>query len=380
NAAMDFIRDNRGEPFLAYFSTNAPHSPLEVSEEYSAPYVALGLDEKTARVYGMITNIDENVGRVLELLRELDLDDNTIVIFLTDNGPCASQGPERFNAGLRDRKGTVYDGGIRVPCFVRWPARLEAGHEVQEIAAHIDVLPTVLDACDVPVPDGLRFDGVSLLPLMLGTARRWPDRMLYFQWHRGDAPELYRNCAARSQRFKLVNGQELYDMTSDPGESEDVAARHPDVVAKMRTGYEEWFAEVSAPPGYAPPRIHLGTPHEDPVTLTRQDWRGAEGWGDSDLGYWEVKVAAAGEYDVTLRFAAAEGGEEAHFRLGDVVRRERLEAGATSCVFAGVSLMAGDARLEAWLTAGGKPVGARYVDVERVPPGEAPAAEAEGAG
>jgi len=365
SAAMSFIARHRDEPFFVYLPTNAPHSPLQVSDDYAVPYLAAGLDEKTARTYAMITNIDENVGRLLGCLADLGLEENTIVIFMTDNGPCASQSPERYNAGLRDIKGTVYDGGIHVPCFVRWPARLKAGREIEPVAAHVDVLPTLLEACGAAPPEGLRLDGVSLLPLLEGTAGEWPDRTLYFQWHRGDEPEMYRNCAARSAQHKLVNGGELYDMIADPGEQNDIAAQHPEIVSEMRAGYEAWFEDVSATRGYEPPRIHLGSPHENPTTLTRQDWRGAQGWGDDNLGYWEVHVAAGGEYEIGLRFAAGVPAREAHLRLGGVAVSQPLEEGATECVFSGVRLSAGDARLEAWLEADGQRRGVAYVDVKR---------------
>ena len=366
DAAMRFIETNRDRPFFCYLSTNAPHSPLEVSDAYSGPYLAKGLDEKTAKTYGMITNIDDNLGRLFAKLRELDLDQNTIVIFLTDNGPCGSQGKPRYNAGFRERKGTVYEGGIHVPCFVRWPARLEAGREVDRIAAHIDVFPTLLEACGVPEPPNVQLDGKSLLPLLAGDKADWPDRTLYFQWHRGDEPELYKSCAARSQQYKLVNGEELYDLAADPGEQNDIAAQHADMVARMRAGYDAWFEDVGATRGYAPPRIHLGTPHENPVTLTRQDWRGAEGWADKHLGYWEVRVARAGKYDVTLEFREMQSAGKALFRFNGVDLDQPLEKSASTCTFSGVPLEAGEGRLEAWIASEGKPRGVRYVIVKRL--------------
>src|SRR5690606_32440827 len=135
----------------------------------------------------------------------------------------------------------------------------------------------------------------------------WQDRTLFFQWHRGDEPELYRACAARTQRWKLVNGKELYDLQADPAESQDVAADHPHVVAKLRSEYEAWFRDVSAR-GYAPPRIHIGTQHENPVMLTRQDWRGPRaGWDAKSLGHWEVLVTRPAECEFKVRFAPTTG-------------------------------------------------------------------------
>ena len=370
DAALKFIEENRDRPWFVYHATNAPHLPLQVPDRYVEPYRKMGLGENTARAYGMIANIDENVGRLLAKLKELNLEGNTLVIFLTDNGADAfarDRGqPVRFSAGLRAAKASVYDGGIRVPFFIRWPGKLQAGRKIETVAAHIDVLPTLLDACGVPRPADLKLDGLDLLPLLLGRAGDWPDRTIYIQWHRGDVPVLFRACCARNQRHKLVDGKELYDMVADPGEQHDIAAQHPDIVAAMRKGYQEWFRDVSSTRGYDPPRIILGTPHENPTRLTRQDWRGPRaGWAPDSLGHWEVRIGQAGRYEVKLLFARTSGAAQAHFQLGKASLDKPLEAGATSCVFDGVALAEGDARLEAWIDQAGKTVGVHYVEVRR---------------
>ena len=312
-------------------------------------------------MYGMVENIDENVGRLLAGLKKMGLEENTIVIFLTDNGPQQ----ERYTCGLRGRKGTVYEGGIRVPCFVKWPARFKPGREVDRIAAHIDIFPTLLGACGVAIPDGLSLDGVSLIPLLRGQDASWTERTLFFQWHRGDVPELYRACAARSQRYKLVNGKELYDIATDPNETKDVAVTHPEIMERLRAAYENWFRDVSATRGYDPPRIYLGTRFENPVMLTRQDWRGPRaGWAADSLGYWEVFVHNAGDYAITLRFAAARTETDAHFKLGNVNRSQMVKGGSETCRFDSVHLGAGPGRLEAWLESGEQSLGVSYVDVE----------------
>jgi hypothetical protein len=285
------------------------------------------------------------------------------VIFLCDNGPNG----RRYTMGLRGAKGSVYEGGIRTAFFLRWPARVEAGRKVDRLAAHIDVVPTLLDACGVAKPPDLKLDGLDLLPLILGHAGDWPDRTIHVQWHRGDAPVPFRACAARGQRWKLVNGAELYDLEADPGEKKNVAADHPDIVRSMRAGYEAWLKDVSATRGYDPPRIHIGTPHENPTTLTRQDWRGPRAsWGADGLGHWEVEVVAAATYEVTLRFRPVRKPAEATFKLGDVTLTKPLEKGAASCVFGDVVLKPGDGRVEAWVTEGGKTVGVHFVDIKRL--------------
>ena len=369
DAAIRFIEANKDKPFFVYLPTNCPHGPFQIAEEYVKPFRGKGLDDKTMKVYGMVKNIDDNLGKLLAKLKALGLDENTIVIFLCDNGPNG----RRYTMGLRGDKGSVYEGGIRTACFLRWPARLKAGTKVDRIAAHIDMLPTLLAVCGVAKPKDPKIDGLDLLPLALRTATKWPDRALFAQWHRGDRPVPFRACAVRTQRWKLVNGRELYDMAADPSEKTNLADKHPDVVAKMRKQYEEWLRDVSASRGYDPPRIHLGTPHEDPTTLTRQDWRGPRaGWGRNSLGHWEVHVATAGKYRIRLRFRPTRRAGEAVFRLGKAAQRRPLAKGATQCVFEGIALPAGPGRLETWITgAAPKPAataGVNYVDVSLIKP------------
>jgi len=386
DAAIEFIHDHRAEPFFTYLAFNAPHTPLQVPETAYEKYRQMNLQasdfpdpgqpigdrfdpDVTARVYGMVENIDDNVGRLLAALDDLELTDRTIVIFLTDNGP---QQP-RYNAGLRRLKGTVYEGGIRVPLFVRWPGRFAPG-QIDRIAAHIDVTPTILELSGVPVADGVVFDGRSLAPLLSGRQGDWPDRTLFFQWHRGDAPEIFRAFAARSQRYKLVQAQgnganpppadtafELYDMAVDPFEQEDISARQPDVVARMRADYDAWFRDVTGGRDYSDrgiARIAIGAPEEPEVRLTRQDWRGGQaGWTPTSVGHWEVDVRRAGVYDITVRFRTLEESGDVELALGDTSARQRAQAGADTVTFSGVELASGAGRLDAWVTQDGRRIG-----------------------
>jgi arylsulfatase/arylsulfatase A len=419
DAAIKFISssppDEAGvRPFFAYLAFNCPHEPLQAPEGLLAEYKKLNLahdhfpkigqplpgkanEDAIARVYAMVTNIDANVGRLLAKLDELKLAENTIVIFLTDNGP---QGV-RFNAGLRDRKGSVFDGGIRVPCFLRWPGKFPAGHKVDRLTAHIDITPTLLEACGATRPNpprppfvrggaelasappyeggvgGVILDGQSLLPLLKGEKTTWPDRTLFFQWHRGDEPELGRCFAARNQRWKLVQpvGRDetrppqlppplLFDMQADPFETTDLATKHPDIAESLRRSYETWFKDVSATRGYAPPRIHLGAAAENPTTLTRQDWRGA-GWGPKDRGHWEVTVVREGRYHVTLRYPAVMKPISANVTLGDQRLAFSPPLGSSEFTFRDVRLSRGDTRLTAWISAGEELGPVHYVVVER---------------
>ena len=375
NTAMMFIEQSRDQPFFAYIPTNAPHAPYDVPESYVEPYRAKGLNDKDARIYGMITNIDENVGRLMERLDRLGLAENTILVFMTDNGPTT----QRFTAGLRNQKASVYEGGIRVPFLMRWPAKLQPRTE-DRIAAHIDVLPTILEAAGASLPAGHQIDGVSLLPRMLDAAAPVAERTLYLQSHRGNEPQRHRNFAAVTQRYKLLQpksfGQsmpanptfELYDLEADAGEQNDLAEQQPDILAGLKVGYEAWFEDVSATRGYDPPRIPLGTEHENPVILTRQDWRivGPDGYGDRNLGYWEIDVASTGEYEIRLRFPQQETAGRAEFKLGDAEHSKSFTRGGQSVTFADVTLGAGPGLLEARLIRGGQTVGVKYVDVRKL--------------
>lgn len=371
-AAEEFIGNSRNRPFFAYIATNAPHTPLQVSEAYVEPYRRLGLEETTARVYGMISNIDDNLGRLLSRLDGWGLRENTILIFMTDNG---HQQP-RYSAGLRGQKTSVFEGGIRVPFFVRWPSRLKP-RKTDLIAAHIDLVPTLLEACRVSVPEDIHLDGISLMPFWESEEAGWPDRRLYFQAHRGDVPELGRSCAIRSQRFKLIQpegwksgpGPEdpkwmLFDIQQDPGEQMDISSRNPQLVREMRSAYNQWFHDVSSTRGYDPPRIALGTKFENPVTLTRQDWRGPEAsWNESGRGHWEVEIWKTGIYSVRFRFPKTQSPGSAELKLAGMEKIIPVPEGRDFVEFEPFKIQSGEARLEAVLHFGEQALGVHYVDV-----------------
>jgi arylsulfatase A-like enzyme len=393
-AALKFIEQNRNRPFFTYLAFNAPHTPLEVPDRYYQTYRQMNLKpadfpssghpvpqtfepETTARIYGMVENIDENVGRLLQKLDELKLSEHTVVIFLTDNGPQQA----RYNAGMFQRKGSTHEGGIRVPCFVRWPGKLVAEHKVNHIAAHIDLTPTLLEISAVKKPAAVKFDGVSLLPLLKGEPGSWPDRTLFFQWHRGDVPELYRAFAARSQQYKLVqpdgsgDGQapsapvfKLYDMTRDPFERHDIAATQPEIVTRMKLEYQRWFDDVTSGRDYTKPsRIVLGAPQSNPVRLTRQDWRGPQaGWMPRSLGHWEVNVVRRGMYEVSARLNETDKPAVVHFALSQVKMQQEVPSKATRVVFSKVRLPSGTGQLECFAEQTGLRSGVRDVEIKRV--------------
>jgi arylsulfatase A-like enzyme len=377
-AATRFIEEHRNRPFFCYLATNAPHAPYNIDPKYSKTYRALGVPEQRANFYGMIENIDENVGRLLAKLRELRLEESTLVVFLTDNGSAAGWNDAKrdgFNAGMRGVKNTLYEGGHRVPCFLRWPGRLPAGRDVPQLTAHIDLLPTLLDLCGVAARYPLSIDGVSLRPLLEGKTA-WPERTLFVHSQRIDHPERWRQCAVMTSRWRLVNGKELYDLPADPGQRHDVATAHPGVVKELRAAYEKWYAGISSRFGeYC--EVVLGSDRENPSRLTCHDWHGNVVPGNHEAikklpvanGFWAVEVEKAGTHRFTLRHQPAEAkcplrAKKARLKIGEVEVSADVPAGAAEITLE-ARLAAGKARLQTWLDDGPVSRGAFYVEVSR---------------
>jgi arylsulfatase A-like enzyme len=378
-AALDFIAAKKDHPFFAYLPTNAPHAPYNVDPKYSRPYAEVGVPSPRAEFYGMIANIDENVGRLLSRLRELGLEDDTIVIFMTDNGTAAGYNEAMrsgFNAGMRGFKGSEYDGGHRVPCFLRWPGHIAAGRDIDRITAHIDLVPTLIDLCSLNTPKDVALDGVSLRPLLHGEA--WPERTLLVHSQRIDHPEKWRKCAVMTDRWRVVNGKELYDMPADPGQRTDVSGKHPEVVGALRQAYERWWADLSKRfDEYCD--IALGAPEENPTQLTCHDWHGELAPSSQESvkkrvvanGFWAVSVSRPGTYEITLREQPALArfpiqAAEARLTFAGLDLRQPVAKDATEVRFT-VQLAAGSTRLQTWLTeANGTARGAYYVEVQRV--------------
>ena len=363
DAALKFIEKNKDEPFLCYIATNAPHAPYNVAEKYGKPYVDKGVPAPRAQFYGMIANIDENVGRLLARLQELGLDEDTIVIFMTDNGTAIGYNEmigAGFNAFMRGFKGSEYDGGHRVPFFIRWPGHLPAGKDVTPLTAHIDVLPTLVDLCSLKKPDKVAFDGASLRSLLTGTGN-WPARTLFVHSQRIDHPEKWRKSAVMTDRWRLINGKELYEMTIDPGQKKDVAKEHPQAVAELRQAYERWWTDISKRFGeYC--EIVVGSAKENPSLLTCHDWHGERALSLQDYvrkreianGFWALDVERPGRYEITLREQPAQANvpiqaQTARLTVGKIDETRPVPAGAKSITFV-VRLEAGGTRLQTWLT------------------------------
>ncbi len=245
--AMKWIegQSKKDVPFFAYIVPNAPHGPYVCPDAYKKPYLDAGLGDQDAAYYGMITNIDENVGRLMKNLTQWGLDRRTLVLFMTDNGHARGN---LYNAGMRGSKGGPYQGGTRVPAFFRWMGTLPTGVDIDKLAAHIDLFPTFAELAGAKIPSGVKLDGRSLVPLLQNANSDWPDRYIFVhqgRWDKGMAAQSkYKNCAVRNSRFRFVNNKELYDIKNDPGEKTNVIAQHPDVVKKMRLAYDQWWDEV----------------------------------------------------------------------------------------------------------------------------------------
>ena len=313
-SAKRFIKtqhDNK-QPFLAYIATNAPHGPMHSPEDSSKPY--RHLDKGLANFYGMIANIDDNVGQLREFLAAEGLAENTIFIFTTDNG--SSAGWKTFNAGMRAGKGSEYDGGHRVPFFLHWPnGEYNKPLDVSTITAHIDIVPTLLELCGIDSPENVKFDGRSIVPLLKSPSTPpadWPDRILVTDSQRVKDPIKWRKSSVMTSQWRLINGEQLYNMNTDPGQKNDVAQSHPEVIKRLRGFYDQWWEELE-PTFASETSIYLGHPAENPARLTSHDWitTKATPWNQSQVraavngegmtGFWNVNVVEAGKYTFRLR-------------------------------------------------------------------------------
>ncbi|MEO1021537.1 MAG: arylsulfatase [Bacteroidota bacterium] len=317
DSALTFIERNRNQPFFAFIPYNAPHSPFQVPDKYFFKYKNRGLDDKNASVYGMVENIDDNIGRILNKLEELHLNEHTIVLFLTDNGP---NGGDRFNGNMKGWKAKVDEGGVRVPLLIRWPGNIEPGSVVDALTAHIDILPTLAELTGVPLEDSLHLDGRSFASLLLGKEQDWPNRYLFTHQSRWDSLEQHPS-SVRDNRYRAVNygGQwELYDMLADPAQQRDIATKAPEILSTFSTAYEEWFQEVSQgldkprfiPLGYEEaPEVHIPAPE---LSFSGNiQFKGTSGWSNDWLVNWTseedevmvpVQVVSDGVYEVTFEY------------------------------------------------------------------------------
>jgi len=254
--SLTWIKQNKDKPFFAYIPTNAPHGPFIVDDKYKDLYKDKCEGDVPAFL-GMITNIDENMGLLMKKLDEWNLSNNTLLIFMTDNG--TARGDKVFNYGMKGKKGSVHEGGTRVPLFFRLPGLTKAGVDVDRLTRHYDLLPTLAEIAGAEIPETMDLDGRSLLPLIKDSKTEWSDRYTFFhkgRWGKANGPERwsrgntnpdaakYINFAVRNEQWRLVGKDELYDINKDPGEQNNLAEENPEIVANMLREYSLWWDEV----------------------------------------------------------------------------------------------------------------------------------------
>ncbi|CAA6691742.1 MULTISPECIES: sulfatase-like hydrolase/transferase [unclassified Lentimonas] len=321
---MRFIEANQETPFFLYLSLNAPHGPYRVPAEWAQPYKIP--EVYNPNFYGMIANIDYNMGILRRKLDELGLAENTILIFMTDNGTSAgakfngleSEAVKGYNAGMRGKKSSIYEGGHRVPFFIYWPkGELQGGSDIDTLTAHIDVLPTLAELCGISVPADYAPDGLSVVPLLNESNEPWSRDHLILQFHGGaygrnplDKP--FADTVVMTEQWRLTNSKklELHDIVADPSQREDVSADYPEVVERLRALYDPFWESVS-PRLVEPARIDIGNLDQNPTELCSQDWYMKSGYPPYSFGQigklprvvapWRVEVKRPGRYRFTLR-------------------------------------------------------------------------------
>lgn len=320
NEAISFIERHKDAPFFCYISTNAPHGPYNVPVEYYNMYKSLSddiLKDTQKRFYGMITNIDDNFGKLRAKLKALNIAGNTILIFMTDNGTSSGYYNKNgkitgFNSGMRGTKGSEYEGGHRVPFFIHWKdGNIAEARDIHQLTAQIDVLPTLAELCGLELPkDHLFIDGQSLVSAFNNPKVVDNGRMLVTDSQRLEVPKKWKNSSVMHNKWRLINGTELYNIEKDKGQTHDVASQFPEKVKAMRDFYETWWAHVS---GKFDEQIHfkIGLDKENPVTLTAHDVHSAKEdypWnqiqirkGSVGSGYWAIDVTQEADYEISLR-------------------------------------------------------------------------------
>lgn len=389
DAALDFLKENKSAPFFLYVSYNAPHDPLQLPKKYEDQYKDLKFDSdldknsgkswlkmtekdkgNARKVYGMATNIDDNVGRILDEINKQNLEENTIIIFLTDNG----NQQLRFNTGFRGLKGSVYEGGTHVPFLISGKGLIPENKDLDGLSAHVDLLPTLLEASGISFPKTIKGDGNSLFKQILGKQKS-DERIFYNTWNRG-WPEPYRNAAIYQGNFKLVASEAdgddintfgLFNIKIDPFEENNLVKSDKNLALKLKSKLDSTFKEISASPNLSPRRIEIGTIHENPAILTRQDLSGTamRNWtGDNALGTWTVRVKEDGIYDFkAISVKAISKGTRALIRLGQIQRSKFVNDESKIVSFTNIFLKKGDYDVESWFETIAAVNGPYYLEV-----------------
>ncbi len=353
---MKFIKANKNKPFFAYISLNAPHTPLYCPEEYVKPY------ENDPRVsspefYGMITNIDDNLAILMEMLDEEGLADNTILVFMTDNGTASGILEGRgYDGGMRGMKNSEYEGGHRVPFIIRWPdGKIKAGKSIETLTAHIDILPTFIELCGLEAPE-INYDGSSISELLYSENPDWSERTLVVESQRVVDPIKWRKSAVMNDRWRLVNGKELFELEKDPRQGSDISNQHPDIYEQMRGEYEKFWNDVSREHVLTSYMV-IGSDQSPIVSLSSHDWlidklppwnQGHIVQGEvAEESYWAIEVERSGDFEFSLRrwpveadkgindgtYGKAFNYKQARMRIGDFNETKDIPEGAKEITF-----------------------------------------------
>jgi arylsulfatase A-like enzyme len=344
--AIYFIKRNKNEPFFCYLSYNAPHGPWQVPDKYYEKFKTNGFDEIVSSIWGMCENIDYNVGRLIKCLDDEGITENTLIVFLSDNGGIGTT--KLFNAGMKGGKTSVHEGGSRVPLFMNWPAANWTPKVVERISAHIDILPTIIDLCGIEFAGKFKLDGTSLKPLIEGDSEDWQDRTLFLH-NPIDETNRYPG-AVRTEKYRLVKKikgpqagsaaknndksalpWELYDMKHDPGEENNIAEENPEIVVELSDKYENWLDDISSNELKRFP-LPVGFDEHNPVTLfatqayfsepikyftgrgAANDW--LTEWSNSKGKIWfDIEVAMDGEYLISIAYSCPEENAGSTIRL-----------------------------------------------------------------
>ena len=341
--AMDYMAEQvkAEKPFFTYLAYNTPHSPMQVPEEFWEKFDGYDYPMKNRdpekedpqhirAALAMCENIDWNVGRLVEKLEELNVSDNTIFIYFCDNGPNGV----RWNGGMKGRKGSTDEGGVRSPLFFKWPAKIEAGKQVNSISWVTDLLPTLASMAGIEYTPAKPLDGLDISSALLGDYAPAPDRMIFTHWRD--------KISVRTQRFRLDNLGELYDIVTDPEQRTPVTEQYKNITDRLRQAAAEWREDVVSQIGQEERPFVICHPDAPMTQLPARDGI-AHGtivrsnrfpnssyflnWTDeADSITWDVQVLTAGTYEVELYYAcpAKDVGSTIELRMGDSVLKSKI--------------------------------------------------------
>ncbi|WP_297086557.1 arylsulfatase [uncultured Draconibacterium sp.] len=334
--ALKFMEQNKEKPFFAYLSTNAPHGPFNCPEEYIDLYEGDdSLPEYIKRFYGMITNIDDNFKTLRDKLAEWGIAENTILIFMTDNGTAGGQ--RMYDAGMTGHKGEVTEGGHRTPFYMQWPAgEISGGKDIDELTAHYDVLPTLVDLLQLNFTPAKPLDGKSLVPLLKEKIENWPNRVLFMDTQRMLNLTKYKNYTVMDKDYRLVDGDKLNNVTTDLKQSDNIINQHPEVAERLALGYEKWWQSLvdeGVNERYA--YIKVGTPYENPSRIMSHDMLTGNlghAWhqfgaitATQASGFWKIEFVEDGDYKISLRRFPRESGLKINATFPAEEKTRRIE-------------------------------------------------------